>query len=117
MHVQYYCAESAEEVCTHPKVSKNGLYMSHLDPAPNKFRERKIHREEVSKSENLMNIIFPRQKSRKNHMRRLCKKDAPTEHRGIGQHTHELENANKPTIFSPREAKVMRAHTSKKPDE
>ena len=36
---------------------------------------------------------------------------------GFGEHIYKLENANKATIKTPTEARVMRAHTSKRPDE
>ena len=49
-----------------------------------KILERKVLREELSKSVRFMSVVFARQKSGKEHMRRPCtKKDAPAEQHGI----------------------------------
>ena len=49
-----------------------------------KFGKARVHREELSKSANLMSVVIARQNSGKDHMRRPCtKKDAPAEQRGI----------------------------------
>ena len=53
--------------------------------APNKkIGKEGVHREELSKSVNLMSVVLARQNSGKDHMRRPCtKKDAPAEYHGI----------------------------------
>ena len=49
-----------------------------------KFGKERVHREELSKSVRFMCVVFARQNSRNDHMRRPCtKKDAPAKQRGI----------------------------------
>ena len=63
-----------------------------------------------------MVVFLARQNSRKDHMRRPCtKKDAPTEQ--LAKHIDKLQNADKATFYAPLEARVMRAPTSKRPEE
>ena len=67
---------------------------------------------------NLMSIVFARQNSGKDHMRRPCtKKDALVEWHGIWRTYYKLKNADKTTVYSPIEAKVMPSPTSKSPEE
>ena len=57
----------------------DNCWEEHLAQNHNSGKKR-VHREEFSKSVRLMSVVFARQNSRKNHMRRLCtKKDAPAE--------------------------------------
>ena len=49
-----------------------------------KFGKERVHREKISKSVRLMSVVFARQNSGKDHMRRPCtKKDAPAKKHGI----------------------------------
>ena len=49
-----------------------------------KYGKERVHREVLSKSVRLMNVVLARQNSKKDHIRRPCnKKDAPAELRGI----------------------------------
>ena len=67
---------------------------------------------------NLMSIVFARQNSGKDHMRRPCiKKDALVEWHGIWRKYYKLKNADKTTVYSPIEARVMPSPTSKSPEE
>ena len=67
---------------------------------------------------NLMSIVFARQNSGKDHMRRLCtKKDALLERHGIWRKYYKLKNADKTTVYSLIEAKVMPSPASKSPEE
>ena len=64
-----------------------------------KNRER-----ELSKGKNLTSVILPCQNQEKDHMRRPCTKK-------------KLKNADKATFYTPIEARVMPAPTSKSPEE
>ena len=49
-----------------------------------KFGKERVHREASFRSVHLMNAVFARQNSGKDHMKRLCtKKDAPAEQHGM----------------------------------
>ena len=49
-----------------------------------KFGKERVHREELSKSVNLMNVVLARKNSGKDNMKRPCnKRDPPAEYRGI----------------------------------
>ena len=49
-----------------------------------KFGKERVHREELSKSVRHMSVVFARQNSGKDHMRKPgTKKDAPAKQRGI----------------------------------
>ena len=83
-----------------------------------KFGKETVYREEISQSVHLMSVVFARQNSVKDHMRRLCtKKDAPAKQRVIWRQIFQAQEFGKTTFFTPSEAKVMPAPTSTRPEE
>ena len=92
--------------------SRRQILQGHL--APRKNTGKMVHRNESCKSVNLKGAIRVRQNSRKEHKKPCNKKYAPAEEHGIWQKVSTSpKNEGEATFYSPTEALVMPAPTSK----
>ena len=85
--------------------------------APNKnFGKERVHREELSKSVNLMSVVTAKTRGKITWGHLATRKMRPQSGVGLGK-KYKLKNAGKATFYTLVDARVMPASTSKRPDE
>ena len=83
-----------------------------------KIRERRVHREVLSKSVSFMSVVLTRQKfGERSHEETLhqerCARKAAWD---LAKNVNKLKNSDKATFYVPGEVKAMLAPTSKRPE-
>ena len=128
LHPAVTCSVSASpeeyKICVfHVALVSSGHLFGALSSSPkapgtkSHFGKERTHREELSKSVRLVSAVLSRRTSRTDHMRKPCERCARKAAFDLAKNITGSRILDKATFFTPIEAKVMPARTSKRIEE